>query len=70
MNGVRARVQIVVEVEIKQGWGDDCSVGQARLQAEREAQDRVRRLVEADGVGVRLVGVKSLDLVASFEDET
>jgi hypothetical protein len=45
-----AKVRVVVEVEVwlPSPWGDDCTVGQVRVQARREATQAVQNIIGTD----------------------
>lgn len=40
-----ARVKVVVEVQLTQPWGDDCTLGQLNKQAREDAILQVQRLI-------------------------
>lgn len=53
-----ARVQVTLVVDLGQAWGADCTVGQVRMQAEREAREAIDRACEAvRGVAVSKAAV-------------
>lgn len=39
-----AVVQVLVEIDLGQRWGEDCSVGQVQSQASRETSEAIQRL--------------------------
>jgi hypothetical protein len=57
-----ARVTLTVVVEHAGGaWGDDCTLGQLRTQAAREAVERVVKM--SIGPGIRIVGTPRVDAI-------
>lgn len=61
-----AVVTVTLSIPIKQGWGNDCTVGQVYSQAKRDVQDMVHRAVGAarapfpTGTTIRSMAVKSV----------
>jgi len=51
----RARVLVTVEIDLRDNWGADCTVGQVLDQASREARSHVARLFEKE-LSCRVIG--------------
>ncbi len=51
-----ARVQITVEVEAGNGWGEECTVGQIYRQAAESAKSSLITAIHAGGKSFKLVG--------------
>lgn len=58
------RVRLLVEVDLGSTWGADCSVGQVRAQATREATEMLqRRLAKEGGRPIKIVELAGLDVI-------
>lgn len=47
----KARVQVVLEIELTDSWGADCTVSQVHDQATEAARGEVQKLLEAKAQG-------------------
>jgi len=64
------KVQVVLDVEVGDAWDQDCTIGQARSQGIASAEGIVRRALEggeSERKRVRIIGIKSVDLVIRTE---
>lgn len=61
------RVRITVEI-LTGSWGDDCSLGQARKQAEQDARGRLRKLFEGDH-SCKIIGDVRTEIVLIGSDK-
>jgi hypothetical protein len=43
---VLAKIVFVLEYDDMQGWGDDCTIGQLREQARKDAEQKAQRIIE------------------------
>lgn len=62
------KVRLVVEVDTRGAWGEDCSMGQIRKQGTEEAVNALRRAIEAANglrpvVRFRIVSMDACDMV-------
>ncbi len=48
MNGARARVRVVLEIDAGGCWGDDCDMAQIRKQASESAVARLHEISHAE----------------------
>lgn len=67
----RATVQVLLEVEVPDRWGDECTIGQVRKQALQAAETRIGQALQAanrDGSPeIRILGVLGRQ-VSVFEE--
>lgn len=59
-----ARVRVLVEVQVRGAWGEDCTVGQVHAQALEGAKDRIRSGLEH---GVRAIEMVATDMIVTCE---
>lgn len=52
----RARVQILIEVDAGQPWGDDCAIGQLYKQATESGLQVLRNAIKGAGDPIRVIG--------------
>lgn len=46
----KARVRVILEIEVEDAWGEDCPIGQLHRQAVEEAKEALRAGVRLDGI--------------------
>ena len=50
------RVQVVLSIEVRDAWGDDCTIGQVKNQGMQAATQKLRGLIAGSGVKVVSIG--------------
>ena len=58
----RARVSMTVEILLKAEWSDDCTLAQVRQQAAQEAENKIRRLLSEN-----LIGVSDIEVITVID---
>lgn len=60
----KATIQVILEVRLSQGWGDNCTVSQVFSQGSREAIQRVSKLL-VDDKGDRLPRARGIAILGN-----
>jgi len=53
---VKARAEILLEIDCTSTWGDDTTVAQVRAQAMQNASDTINKVVNAANTQLRIIG--------------
>jgi hypothetical protein len=62
----KARVTLIVEVEVRGTWGDDCTVAQVHKQAAEEACGAIRNA--ADRHDIKIIGEQKVDMITTTRE--
>jgi hypothetical protein len=65
---IKARVRVVVEVDVSDTWGGDCTMSQVNRQARTAALEELRRLI-GPTANVALIAAPFVEAVVAEEEE-